>query len=294
MNRITGLISLLRPVQWVKNLFVFLPLFFGMQLTHWQLLGPTFAAFAAFCLAASGVYCLNDIIDVEADRRHPRKCRRPVASGAVPVPLAWAAMAVCFIGAVALLPLVKGEFGAEAAVIGVYIVINILYCYVLKRVAVLDMMVVALGFVLRLLAGSFASGVELSHWIVMMTYLLALFLAVAKRRDDVAIFESTGKSMRRNIAGYNLAFMNITAGMLAAMTLVCYIMYTIDPDVVARIGSRYLYLTSLWVLGGILRYLQITLVEQRSGSPTKVMVSDGFIQTCVIGWVATFAALLYL
>lgn len=293
MNHITGLISLLRPMQWVKNLFVFLPLFFGMQATNTSLYLPTTVAFIAFCLAASGVYCLNDIIDVEADRKHPRKCKRPVASGAVPVGMAWTAMAVCFIAAVAILPLIKGEFAPESMVIVVYIVINVLYCLRLKRVSVLDMMLVALGFVLRLLAGSFASGVELSHWIVMMTYLLALFLAVAKRRDDVAIFESTGKSMRRNITTYNLQFMNITVGMLGAMTLVCYIMYTIDPSVMARIGSSHLYLTSLWVLGGILRYLQITLVDQRSGSPTKVMVTDTFIQACIIGWVATFAALLY-
>lgn len=294
MNRLIALISLLRPVQWIKNLFVFLPIFFGLQATHWEVVWPTLIAFISFCLAASGVYCLNDVIDVEADRSHPRKCKRPIASGAVPVPMAWITMAICFIAAVALLPLVKGEFGSEAGVIAVYIVINVLYCLVLKRISVVDMMVVALGFVLRLLAGSFASGVMLSHWIVMMTYLLALFLAVAKRRDDVAIYESTGKSMRRNIARYNLQFMNITAGMLAGMTLVCYIMYTIDPEVVARIGSSYLYLTSLWVLGGIMRYLQITLVDQRSGSPTKVMVTDGFIQACIIGWVATFAALLYL
>lgn len=293
MKRLIALVQLLRPMQWVKNLFVFLPLFFGMQATNTALYWPTTVAFIAFCLAASGVYCLNDVIDVEADRRHPRKSHRPVASGAVPVSLAWVMMAVCFVVAIAILPLVRGEFAAEAVVIAVYIVINVAYCLRLKRVSVLDMMVVALGFVLRLLAGSFASGVELSHWIVMMTYLLALFLAVAKRRDDVVIFENTGKSMRRNIATYNLQFMNITVGMLAAMTLVCYIMYTIDPVVMARIGSNSLYLTSLWVLGGILRYLQITLVDQRSGSPTKVMVTDGFIQLCIIGWVLTFAALLY-
>ena len=156
--------------------------------------------------------------------------------------------------------------------------------------------IIAFGFILRILAGGLATNIALSKWIVLMTFLLALFLALAKRRDDVAIYEQTGVLPRKNVAAYNLDFMNQAIGIVAAITMVCYIMYTVSPDVVARFegGGKYLYLTSIFVLAGIIRYLQITIVNLSSGSPTKVLIHNRFLQICLACWIVSFLIIIYI
>lgn len=202
-----GIITLLRPQQWVKNLFVFLPLFFNGGIANIGDLTTLVAAFFSFSFIASSIYCLNDIKDAEADRLHPKKCKRPIASGAVSIPQAIATMLGCIaISIVALLPL--QNFINTMAIVAIYFLLNIAYCLKLKRIAIVDVFVIASGFVLRLAAGGVAVGIELSHWIVMMTFLLALFLAFAKRRDDVLIYEEKGIRMRESIANYNSTFLN--------------------------------------------------------------------------------------
>jgi 4-hydroxybenzoate polyprenyltransferase len=153
--------------------------------------------------------------------------------------------------------------------------------------------IIALGFVLRILMGGVATGIYISHWIILMTFLLALFLAFAKRRDDVAIYETSGVKARKNIDRYNLDFMNQAITVVASVTMVCYIMYTVSEDVVARMGSHYVYVTAIFVLAGIIRYLQVTIVDVKSGSPTRVLMKDRFVQACVAGWLLTFAIILY-
>ena len=295
MNR--HVIALIRPHQWLKNLIVFTPLFFDRHATDWNYVWPCVVAFAAFCLAASGIYCLNDIHDAEADRQHPVKRLRPVACGAVSKRTAYTTMCTVWIMAVALVVLGRLYSGImQNWVIGtllLYIFMNIAYCLKLKQVALLDVFVIATGFVLRIVVGGLATGVVLSHWIVLITFLLALFLVVAKRRDDVAIYETTGVKARKNVARYNMDFLNQSIGILGSITIVCYILYTVSNEVVERIGSRYLYVTSVFVLAGIMRYMQLTLVERKSGSPTVVLLHDHSIHFCIIGWIVAFIIILY-
>ena len=293
---IKNIVLLLRPQQWVKNGFVFLPLFFNGQLFDADALLSTFMAFVAFCFAAAGIYCMNDIVDAEADRRHPKKCSRPIASGAISTALGWALAAICLATSFVSAFFVGDSWTNVAIVIGMYFVMNIAYCLRLKQIAIVDVFIISIGFVLRIFVGGFATGIFISHWIVLMTFLLALFLALAKRRDDVAIYEQTGVLPRKNVAAYNLDFMNQAIGIVAAITMVCYIMYTVSPDVVARFegGGKYLYLTSIFVLAGIIRYLQITIVNLSSGSPTKVLIHNRFLQICLACWIVSFLIIIYI
>jgi len=171
---------------------------------------------------------------------------------------------------------------------------NIAYSLKLKQLAIVDVFIIATGFVLRVLAGGMATDIFLSHWIVLMTFLLTLFLAFAKRRDDVVTLEESGVAMRPSVNHYNLPFMNLAISILASITMVCYIMYTVSPVVVERFNSPYVYLTSLFVLAGIIRYLQITVVDVKSGSPTRVLLKDRFIQGCILCWIIAFVLIIYL
>lgn len=296
MNR--QIITLIRPHQLVKNIFVFTPLFFDRHVTDWHYVWPCLVAFMAFCLAASGIYCFNDIHDADADRQHPVKCMRPVASGAVSKQTAYVTMSIVWILAIMLVAwacIYSGRI--RIGLIGtllLYVVMNVAYCIKLKQIALLDVFMIAIGFVLRVAAGGMATGIILSHWIVLTTFLLTLFLAVAKRRDDAAIYETTGVKARKNVECYNMDFLNQSIGVLGSVTIVCYILYTVSDEVVERMGSHYLYATSVFVLAGIMRYMQITLVDRKSGNPTKVLLQDHFIHVCIIGWISAFTIILYL
>lgn len=291
MEKLEYFIQLLRPAQWLKSGFVFLPLFFSGKLTDSTLWLPAIFAFFIFSFAASSIYCLNDIKDVESDRSHPRKCRRPVAAGKISVKAAAAAMLV--LASVALCAALFLGSATAMAIVGAYIVLNVLYCLKLKQIAILDVFIISLGFVLRLFLGGTMCGIELSPWIVCMTFLLALFLAFAKRRDDVVIYRDTGTVTRRNTLEYNLPFLNLTFGIIASVTMVCYVMYSISPEVIRRLGSSYVYVTSIFVLAGIIRYLQLATVREKSGSPTEMLLHDRFIQLCILFWILTFVVLIY-
>lgn len=295
MNR--HLITLIRPHHWLKNVFVFTPLFFDRHATDWSYVWPCIVAFIAFSLAASGIYCFNDIHDADADRQHPVKRLRPVASGAVSKRTAYTTMGIVWIVAFTLATL--GCFYNDSIQNGlidtllIYIGMNVAYCLKLKQIALLDAFVIATGFVLRIVAGGQATGIILSHWIVITTFLLALFLAVAKRRDDVAIYETSGVMARKNVVRYNMDFLNQSIAILGSITVMCYILYTVSNEVVERMGSHYLYATSVFVLAGILRYMQLALVDRKSGSPTMVLLHDHFIHVCIAGWIVAFAIILY-
>ena len=292
------IIQLMRPQQWLKNLFVFLPLFFDRHLFDLEYLLPCLLMFLAFSLAASGIYCFNDIRDAEADRLHKEKRHRPIASGAVSPTTGYIVMASCWLVAAVLLALIPRVGGQDTPwlylVVGGYVLLNTAYSLKLKQLAIVDVFIIAIGFVLRVLAGGMAAGIFLSHWIVLITFLLTLFLAFAKRRDDVVTLEESGVAMRPSVNHYNLAFMNQAISIIASITMVCYIMYSVSPKVVERFNSPYVYLTSLFVLAGIIRYLQITIVDVKSGSPTRVLLKDRFIQGCVICWIVSFALIIYL
>ena len=288
-------IHLLRPLQWLKNGFVFAPIFFSSNLLKWDLFWPTLIVFMAFCLISSAIYCFNDLHDVEADRLHPKKRLRPIASGAVSVRSGYVMMIVCTIGAFLLLPFAQSiNTPYLYLILTTYWLMNIAYCLWLKQYALIDVTIIAIGFVMRVLIGGLTTDIWISHWLVLMTFLVTLFLAFTKRNDDYRIYEQTGLKPRVSITGYNKTFINEATAIIAAVTLVCYIMYTMSEEVIARMGTRYVYLTSGWVLAGMLRYLQNMIVFGLSGSPTKSLVKDHFIQFCIVGWTASFFIIIYL
>ncbi len=290
-------LKLLRPQQWLKNIFIFLPLFFDRHLMDVEYVMPAALMFIAYSFAASSIYCFNDIYDVEADKKHPAKCKRPIASGAISKAAAYFIMATCFVTSLTIITLGDFSIGREKNtlffVIIFYFIMNLAYCVKLKQIAIIDVFVIAVGFVLRIIAGGFATGIFLSHWIVLITFLLALFLAFAKRRDDVVMYEESGVKMRKNVNRYNLVFMNQVIAVIACLTMMCYVMYTVSPEVIARFDSQYIYVTSVFVLAGIIRYLQLTIVDVKSGSPTKVLMKDRFVQTCIGGWILSFLLIIY-
>ncbi|MCM1452426.1 MAG: decaprenyl-phosphate phosphoribosyltransferase [Clostridium sp.] len=289
-----SIIKIARPHQWVKNLFVALPMFFNGSLLDLQCWRQTAISFVAFSFMASAIYCLNDIRDVEADKLHPKKKRRPIASGKVSVFQAYSLMAILIAASLACCLLAGAAATRLMAIVAFYFVLNVAYCLKLKMYAIVDVFIVSFGFVLRLMAGGAACGIWLSPWIVLMTFLIALFLSFAKRRDDVALREETGVVLRKNTLNYNLEFLNQTLGVIGSITIVCYIIYAVSPEVETRMGSNYVYITSVFVLAGILRYLQLAIVYAQSGSPTRVLLRDRFIQCSVALWLLSFFMIIYL
>ena len=288
---IINIIKLLRPHQWLKNVFLFLPIFFGNQIMDFQRLLPTFIAFVAYSFLSSSVYCLNDIQDCELDKLHPEKRKRPLAAGKVSIREAYIIMILLFLISSAIL--LYAELYGVLYIALIYYVINILYCVKLKNVALIDIFIVSSGFVLRLFAGGVASGIELSKWIILMTFLLSLFLAFSKRLDDSRIYVKKLVKMRRNISSYTPEFIQLSLAIICAITIVCYIMYTVDDAVIKRVSNDNLYMTSVFVLLGMLRFLQLAVVELKSSSPTKILIKDHFIQMCIILWVFVFIVILY-
>lgn len=288
-----NLLKLTRPYQWIKNFFVMLPLFFGGSLMDPTALWQTAIAFVAFSFIASSIYCFNDIIDVEADRRHKEKCHRPIAAGKLSEAQGYVIMGVCVVLSMGVMLLLRDNMMETMLSIAAYFVMEILYCLWLKRYAVIDVCILAMGFVLRIVTGGMATGIVPSHWLVLMTFLLTLLMAMGKRRDDVLKFEATGIPPRHNTKHYNLTFINQAITVNAAVTLVCYIMYTLSPDVAARTNFDYAYLTTVFVILGLLRYMQLTSVDGRSGDPTKLVLTDRFLQLVVVVWLLTFVVMIY-
>ncbi|WP_277043287.1 decaprenyl-phosphate phosphoribosyltransferase [Prevotella multiformis] len=288
-----NLIRLIRPHQWIKNLVVLLPVFFGGALLQPEAVYAALVTVLSFSFAASSIYCLNDIVDVEDDRRHPVKCHRPMASGAITVVQGYLLMALMFALSMVSTLLLSSHQTETASVILFYWLLNIAYCLRLKRYAIIDVCIVAFGFVLRILAGGYATDIRLSRWIVLMTFLLMLFLSFAKRRDDVVRMNETGHAPRQNTIRYNLTFINQSITITASVTLVCYIMYTVSPETIQNFHTDYLYLTSIFVLVGLLRYIQISVVDKKSGDPTKVMLHDRFMQCTVLAFGLAFLFIIY-
>ncbi len=283
-------LALIRVQQYVKNLFVFFPLFFAGQIVEVNLLQPTLIAFLAFCLIASAVYIFNDSRDLSRDREHPTKKLRPLASGEIEVTRALN-VACVFVGLGVLLA-IQISWDVTQLLL-VYLIINLAYSLYLKHIPIVDVCVVAMGFWLRLLVGSVSSGVTLSLWIQLMTFLLALFIALAKRRDDVLLLENEGISTRKVVDGYNLEFLGLSMMLMGSVTIVCYVMYCLSPEVQSRAGSQNLVITVIFVVIGILRYMQLTFVESKSGAPVKILLTDRFLQSVILCWISCFIYFIY-
>jgi decaprenyl-phosphate phosphoribosyltransferase len=283
-------ILLLRPNQYVKNLFIYMPLFFALQITNLGLFSRATIAFVAFCFCASSVYVFNDYYDIKEDQLHPKKRQRPLAAGRVSRKKAFTLIGLLLFCGLSI------SFALDSGVLCLvlfYIILNIAYTVKLKHIAVLDIFVIATGFVIRIFIGGTATQVRIYPWIVIMTFLLALFLALAKRRDDVLIFLQTEKQVRKSIEGYNLAFINAAMIATAAITMVAYIMYTISPEIQTKFATDKLYLTSIFVVLGIMKYMHLTFVESNTGSPSAILLHDRFIQLTILVWLLAFFALIY-
>jgi len=283
-------LKLLRPKDWAKNSFLFLPLFFGREIFNMSLLIPVCFGFIAFSCIASSIYIINDYRDREDDRKHPVKCKRPLASGAVSPSSALVICGLLIIAGFGLAWWIRDKF---LFVLVIYFLINLAYSMGLKSIAILDIMILAAGFVLRIKAGSIISYIPLSEWIVIMVFLLAVFMAIGKRRDDVLLKLSSGLDMRKSVKGYNLELLNVLLALVCAVIIVAYFMYTMSPVTVAYMGSSRLYYTCIFVLAGIMRYLQIIYVSSDSGSPTKILYKDRFIQITLLLWIASYILILY-
>lgn len=282
-------VKLFRVHQYIKNLFIFAPMFFAFDFTIDNLI-KSVIAFTLFSLLASSVYIFNDLMDVNEDRQHPTKRFRPLASGQISERTAKTVMyvlAFCSLSASLLLSV------RVFLTLLMYLILNISYSVKLKHIPIIDIFIIAIGFVLRLFVGAYAIEKELSMWIIIMTFLLALFLALAKRRDDV-LLSLQGKQTRKNIYGYNFEFINASMVLMAGVIIVSYILYTVSPAVIAKMKTDKLYLTSLFVILGILRYMQITFVEQNSGSPTKIVLRDRFLQLTILFWLLSFVVIVKL
>ena len=290
MGKLNAYLNLLRPHQYLKNGFIWLPIIFGYRISEPGQVFLTLLAFAAFCLMSSTIYVINDFMDREEDRRHPVKKNRPLASGAVTSREAlW--IGLILFGASLALSL-AGLPVACLYLLLAYLLLNIAYSQKLKHIPIVDIVCIALGFVLRIFMGGTAVHVPISPWIVIMTFLLALFLALAKRRDDLLLMDQ-GTLVRKAIDGYNLEFISLAMGIMASVIIVAYILYTVSPEVVAKHGTHRLYISGIWVLLGLLRYLQITFVEEKSGSPTLVLIKDHLLQLIIVLWLLNIFLLLY-
>jgi decaprenyl-phosphate phosphoribosyltransferase len=286
-------IKLLRPKDWAKNLFLFVPSFFSGQFFVPSRVPDILAGFVAFCFFASAIYIINDYRDIEDDRKHPVKSARPLAAGKVKKPAA-----ILIVVLLLVLGSLIGYFADRSLlflfILGLYFFMNLAYSFGLKNIAILDILILSAGFVLRVKGGAVISKVDTSEWLIIMTFLLSLFMAIAKRRDDLLLKSSTGTDMRKSMSGYNLDFLNTLLGLSCAIIIVAYINYTVSPATIERLKTYRLYYSSIFVIAGLMRYLQITFVMKKSGSPTEILYKDFFIQMTLILWVISIYVILYL
>jgi len=292
MNKLKALLKLIRPKHYIKNVvFVFAPIFFALKFTEIDLLIRTFLASIIFYLFSAVVYIVNDLKDIEEDKNHPKKRFRPLAAGTVTpnegIVFAVILLITAIAGAYLLNPLFAG--------LGIgYFVMNLAYSFKLKHIALLDIFILSLGFVFRVLAGGIVTGIAITNWIIIMVFLLALFLALAKRRDDVVIFNTTGQKMRKSIDGYNLEFLNTAISVVIGVIIVAYLMYTTNPEIITKFNSQHLYVTSIFVMLGMFRYLQASYIETKGGFPIEMLLTDRILQLSIVGWIITFGLLIYI
>lgn len=286
------IIKLLRIKDWAKNLFLFIPAFFAGKFFDVHNIQLLIGGFVAFSFLASSIYIINDYRDIEDDRKHPKKSKRPLASGKVAKSTALIIAGILFvIGTV--LGYLLDDSGKFLFLLGIYYLLNLGYSFGLKNLSIVDIMIVAAGFVLRVKGGAVLGDIHTTEWLIIMTFLLALFMAIGKRRDDVILKLSTGTDMRKAIKGYSLDYLNIVLGLVCAVIIVAYINYTVSGALYKEFGHR-LYYTSLFVIAGVMRYLQIIFVHNNSGSPTDILYKDRFIQITLLLWIASFFAIVYL
>jgi 4-hydroxybenzoate polyprenyltransferase len=280
----------LRPSQWTKNLIIFAGLIFGQRLLDGSAVLVSITAFGVFCALSGVVYLINDVADRHADRQHPIKRHRPIASGAVPLPLAVGTAAVLAFGGLTLAYWLRPEFGLIATA---YVLLLALYSGPLKHVVILDVMTIAVGFVLRAVAGAVVIGVEIGHWLLIVTLLLALFLALSKRRHELVLLADGARSHRRILQEYSPYLLDQMIAVVTASTLVAYAFSTVSPEVIAKFGTDKLGLTFPFPLYGIFRYLYLVHQKEGGGSPSDMLLNDRPLLTCVALWALAVVLIIY-
>jgi 4-hydroxybenzoate polyprenyltransferase len=280
--RLGGVLKTIRPHQWVKNVFVLAPVVFAKEIFAWNVLTQATAAFAVFCLLAGAVYTINDIADIEADRVHPVKRSRPIASGRVP--LGWArvllvALLLVGFGGAALL-----GFGFLAVVAG-YFALNVGYSFKLKHVAYVDVCCIAAGFVLRVVAGGFATHIQVSNYLLLCTALLALFLGFGKRRHELAAARNQAAAQRAALESYSKKGLDVALFATATATVATYLTYTLDPRTRAFFRNDWLWVSTVFVVLGVMRFLFIVRRRTKAESPTQEMLRDGPFVAIILCWV---------
>jgi 4-hydroxybenzoate polyprenyltransferase len=285
-----NLLISLRPGQWTKNLIVFAGQIFGRQLFDLRALERSAAAFAIFCALSGVVYLINDIVDREGDRRHPLKARRPIASGALAPGVAAGAAALMTALSLAAAAWLGWTFGLTAVV---YVALQASYSLWLKHVVIMDALTIAIGFVLRAVAGAVVVAVPISHWLLVCTVLLALFLALSKRRHELLLLAEGAVGHRPILGEYSPYLLDQMIGVVTASTLIAYIFYTINPETVLKFHTDLLGLTIPFPLYGIFRYLYLVHRKEGGGSPAEMLLTDRPLLVCVALWVALVVLIVY-
>ncbi|HKB07861.1 MAG TPA: decaprenyl-phosphate phosphoribosyltransferase [Candidatus Polarisedimenticolia bacterium] len=283
-----GVLLSMRPRQWIKNLVVFAALIFAKKWMELPLAMRAVAAFGLFCLASGAVYIINDLFDADRDRKHPQKARRPIASKALGVTPAIAAAILFLTGSIMAGFALSPPFGA---LLLIYVAINLVYSFWLKEIVIIDVMLIASGFVLRAVAGAVVIDVPISHWLIMCTILLSLFLALCKRRQELATLENAHVH-RVSLQEYSVEFIDQMINVVTPSTLVTYILYCVSPEVERNLGTRHLYLTVPFVLYGIFRYLYLVHRKGGGGSPTQTLLTDLPLLVCIGLWGLTVVLLI--
>jgi 4-hydroxybenzoate polyprenyltransferase len=287
---VSNLLISLRPDQWTKNLLVFAGLLFGQRLFDVPSVERAVGAFVVFCALSGVVYLINDIADRDTDRQHPLKSRRPIASGAIGVGLAASVAASLAAGALAASFAIGGRFAAVAIA---YLALQALYSAAFKHMVILDVLVIAAGFVLRAVAGAVAVDVEISHWLLVCTIFLALFIALAKRRHELVLLADGAAGHRRILGEYSPYLLDQMISVVTATTLVAYVFYTISPETEQKFGTHWLGLTIPFPLYGIFRYLYLVHRREGGGSPAELLITDRPLLACVALWGVAVVLLIY-
>jgi 4-hydroxybenzoate polyprenyltransferase len=285
------IIRLIRPSQWIKNGVVLAGLIFSGKAEATGLVEKSLLATAAFCFLSSSVYVLNDLIDRERDRAHPLKKNRPIASGRIAT--GTAATLFMVLGSVGLV--ISGLINSNLLIVSVgYMLLMVLYTFWLKNIVIIDVMTLAAGFVLRALAGAVAINVEFSSWLLISTFVLALFLGFGKRRHELILLEANASEHRRSLEKYSPYLLDQLIGVVTASAVITYLFYTLSPEVGAKLGTSYLFVTVPFVIYGIFRYLYLVHKEERGGSPTTLLLTDKPLLIDVLLWLATVIIIMYI
>jgi len=284
-------INLLRPKHWIKNFFVFAALIFSLNLFNIVKLIASLQAFFAFCLASSFVYIINDIIDIEQDRKHPKKRNRPITSGKISIKNAVVISIICLITSVTLAYFINFN---TLIIITVYVPVNIFYSLKIKNVVILDVMFIALGFILRMMAGATAIEVSFSNWILLTTLCISLFLGFGKRKGEILLSNNnTQKNTRFVLKFYSIQFLDYMIMSSVTLTIISYALYTIDSEVIKRFGTDKLIYTVPIVIYGMFRYLYVIYKSDSDGDPTEVVLKDKSIISVILLWIILVIGLIY-